>query len=365
MPRSLALETNVSEVAKSKPLLIDESDATLAAFPAARSLGYSGVSSKSCKGLYKSLLNAARCNLWNSSGADGHFLSGEDLTMQAGLAVQQDLALACDARTLPRRAQRPSLRRWVRRPRRGWRRATALSFRAPGPLRSEPRLGAHWQSTVDGSICARSGVLASRPARIRIGLRSTPCLFRRPPGEKECCNDAPAVVQLSRALLIASTTLPLQDSVVMVTERLGIIMNGVTGRMGTNQHLIRSICAIRNEGGVRLSDGRRVMPDPILVGRNADKLSQLAAANGVTRWTTDLDAALANKDDALYFDSASTGLRPQAHPQGHRRGQAHLHRKAGRADRAAKRSISIGRRRPPASSTAWCRTSSGCRACSR
>jgi hypothetical protein len=54
------------------------------------------------------------------------------------------------------------------------------------------------------------------------------------------------------------------------TIRLGIIMNGVTGRMGTNQHLIRSICAIRAEGGVRLADGRRVMPDPILVGRNAD-----------------------------------------------------------------------------------------------
>ena len=96
----------------------------------------------------------------------------------------------------------------------------------------------------------------------------------------------------------------------MAIERLGIIMNGVTGRMGTNQHLIRSICAIRKEGGVRLADGRRVMPDPILVGRNADKLSALAAANGVTRWSTDLNAALANKDDALYFDSASTGLRP-------------------------------------------------------
>src|SRR6202023_2532885 len=95
----------------------------------------------------------------------------------------------------------------------------------------------------------------------------------------------------------------------MAIERLGIIMNGVTGRMGTNQHLIRSICAIRSEGGVRLADGRRVMPDPVLVGRNADKLSALAAANGVTRWSTDLTAALANKDDALYFDSASTGLR--------------------------------------------------------
>jgi predicted dehydrogenase len=95
------------------------------------------------------------------------------------------------------------------------------------------------------------------------------------------------------------------------TIRLGIIMNGVTGRMGTNQHLIRSICAIRAEGGVRLADGRRVMPDPILVGRNAEKLKGLARANGVTRWSTDLNTALANKDDTVYFDSASTGLRPK------------------------------------------------------
>src|SRR5207253_4895719 len=94
LPRALALETDVSELARSKPLLIDESDATLDAFPAARALGYSGVSSKSCKGIYKSLLNAARCTLWNGSTPRRYFLSGEDLTMQAGLAVQQDLALA-------------------------------------------------------------------------------------------------------------------------------------------------------------------------------------------------------------------------------------------------------------------------------
>jgi predicted dehydrogenase len=95
------------------------------------------------------------------------------------------------------------------------------------------------------------------------------------------------------------------------TLRLGIIMNGVTGRMGTNQHLVRSICAIRAQGGVALADGRRVLPDPILVGRNADKLEALARANDVSRWTTDLDAALADRDDAVYFDSASTGLRPR------------------------------------------------------
>ncbi|MDQ6916247.1 MAG: hypothetical protein M3023_00320 [Pseudomonadota bacterium] len=93
LPRGMALQTNVSESARRKPLLIDESDATLAAFPAARALGYSGVSSKSCKGIYKSLLNAARCMLWNSETPRRYFLSGEDLTMQAGLAVQQDLAL--------------------------------------------------------------------------------------------------------------------------------------------------------------------------------------------------------------------------------------------------------------------------------
>jgi len=91
--------------------------------------------------------------------------------------------------------------------------------------------------------------------------------------------------------------------------RLGIIMNGVTGRMGTNQHLVRSICAIRAQGGVALSDGRRVMPDPILIGRNAGKLEALARTHGGSRWSTDLDAALADKADTVYFDSASTGLR--------------------------------------------------------
>ena len=93
--------------------------------------------------------------------------------------------------------------------------------------------------------------------------------------------------------------------------RVGIIMNGVTGRMGTNQHLVRSINAIRAQGGVALGDGRTIMPDPILVGRNAAKVEALAKAHGVARWTTDLDAALANPEDAIYFDSASTGLRPE------------------------------------------------------
>jgi predicted dehydrogenase len=95
----------------------------------------------------------------------------------------------------------------------------------------------------------------------------------------------------------------------MAERRLGIVMNGVTGRMGTNQHLVRSILTIRAQGGTVLSDGTRVMPDPILVGRNADKVERLAKEHGVERWTTDLDRALADQRDEVYFDAASTNLR--------------------------------------------------------
>jgi len=97
----------------------------------------------------------------------------------------------------------------------------------------------------------------------------------------------------------------------MSTRRLGIIMNGVTGRMGTNQHLVRSVLAIRAQGGVQLANGDRVMPDPILIGRNADKLRALANQYGVERWLTDLDKALADKNDELFFDAATTQMRPK------------------------------------------------------
>ena len=92
--RSHALAGDVSRLAEEKPVIIDESDDSLEAFPRARRLGYTGVSSKTCKGMYKSLLNSARCRLWNNEeGANRYFMSGEDLTIQAGLALQQDLAL--------------------------------------------------------------------------------------------------------------------------------------------------------------------------------------------------------------------------------------------------------------------------------
>ena len=88
-------------------------------------------------------------------------------------------------------------------------------------------------------------------------------------------------------------------------------MHGVTGRMGMNQHLIRSVLAIRRAGGVVLSDGNRVMPDPILIGRNAEKIEALARRHGVERWSTDLNAALANRDDEVFFDAGTTQMRPE------------------------------------------------------
>ena len=92
--RKLALDTDLRAASLGKPVIIDESDGELDAFVRARARGYAGVSSKTCKGLYKSVLNAARCAAWNAQeGAPRYFMSAEDLTTQAGLSVQQDLAL--------------------------------------------------------------------------------------------------------------------------------------------------------------------------------------------------------------------------------------------------------------------------------
>jgi predicted dehydrogenase len=95
----------------------------------------------------------------------------------------------------------------------------------------------------------------------------------------------------------------------MAVQRLGVIMHGVTGRMGYNQHLVRSIAALRAAGGVTLPNGDRVLPDPILVGRNADKLTELARRHDIARHTTDLGAALANPSDTVFFDAGSTQMR--------------------------------------------------------
>ncbi len=92
----------------------------------------------------------------------------------------------------------------------------------------------------------------------------------------------------------------------METRKIGIIMNGVTGRMGTNQHLIRSILAIIKQGGLKVSDDLVLMPDPILTGRSKDKLAALAKRTGVEKYTTDLDATLADPAYEIFFDASGT-----------------------------------------------------------
>jgi predicted dehydrogenase len=94
-----------------------------------------------------------------------------------------------------------------------------------------------------------------------------------------------------------------------VDRRLGIIMHGVTGRMGYNQHLVRSVLAIRDEGGLVLRNGDRLQIDPIIVGRDRDKLERMARRHGIERWSTDLDAVLADSRDELFFDAGTTQMR--------------------------------------------------------
>jgi len=93
---------------------------------------------------------------------------------------------------------------------------------------------------------------------------------------------------------------------------IGILVNGVTGRMGYRQHLVRSLLAIRADGGVPAHDGTRIWPEPVLVGRNADKLAEIASRHGLTDWTTDLDSALDRPDVEIYFDTQVTSRRHDA-----------------------------------------------------
>lgn len=95
----------------------------------------------------------------------------------------------------------------------------------------------------------------------------------------------------------------------MTSRTLTIAMNGITGRMGYRQHLVRSILPIREEGGIPLEDGTRLQVEPVLVGRNPDKLQAIAARHGVERWTTDADSVLADPDVDIYFDAQTTSRR--------------------------------------------------------
>jgi predicted dehydrogenase len=96
----------------------------------------------------------------------------------------------------------------------------------------------------------------------------------------------------------------------MAERRITVIVHGATGRMGTNQHLGRALLPFRKEGGLALANGDRLIPEPLLVGRDGAKLQRLAEALEVERWTSDLDTALSEGGEAIFFDCAATGWRP-------------------------------------------------------
>src|SRR6185503_10424940 len=148
---------------------------------------------------------------------------------------------------------------------------------------------------------------ASRPLRAQPRRRAGAHQERQPwhflPGHQRLCERSDARLEYDEEDAMVSDK--------RAEKRIGIIMHGVTGRMGMNQHLIRSILEIRRQGGVALRDGTRLMPDPLLVGRNAPKVEALAREHGVERWTSDLDSALSAKEDQVFFDAASTQLRPK------------------------------------------------------
>ena len=98
----------------------------------------------------------------------------------------------------------------------------------------------------------------------------------------------------------------------MKQHTVGVIMNGVTGRMGTNQHLLRSMVEIIKQGGVKVGPGETIMPDPILIGRDLNKLEKLSTISGVKKLSTDLDKALADPNNIIYFDAQTTGRRAEA-----------------------------------------------------
>ena len=279
MPRDITRQSPLGALAR-RDFIVDEADDSYDAFPVARALGYRGISSKSCKGIYKSVINATRAAKW-SAGGEKCFIAGEDLTCQAGLAVQQDLALG------------------------------ALI----GVTHAE-RNGHHYVDGFGDTPAAEAeAFLASHPDLYVTRRRQGPARDPRRRSPDGIADDtrlrhfsSSGLVHDAAACAAHSKNSPGESS--MTTKRLGLIMNGVTGRMGLNQHLIRSIVAIRDQGGVLLANGDRMMPDPILIGRDAEKVEALAKRFNVERWSTDLDKALADKNDTIFFDAATTQARP-------------------------------------------------------
>ena len=238
------------------------------------------------------------------------FITGEDLTCQAGLGVQQDLALgALIGVTHAERNGHHYVDGFADTPA-----AEAQAFLAAHPDLyvsdgNSIRLSIHDGDLLTGSLTAPGFATGVHPDWSALSPLAT-TKSKNPAGASN-----------------------------MTTQRLGVIMNGVTGRMGLNQHLIRSIIAIRDSGGVLLGNGDRMMPDPILVGRDADKVERLAKRFNVTRWTTDLDKALTDEERHHLLRRRDHAGAAVAADQGDQRRQARLLREADRDQSRGSRAV--------------------------
>ena len=145
----------------------------------------------------------------------------------------------------------------------------------------------------------------------------------------------------------------------MTRKVIQVALNGVTGRMGYRQHLVRSLLAIREQGGIRLDDGTVLYPEPVLVGRSEDRLRAIAERHGLPRWTTSLDEVLGDPDIDVYFDTQVTSARETALARRSRQASTST-RKSRWPPRPRPPSSWPRRPRPRASPTASSRTSCSC-----
>ena len=146
----------------------------------------------------------------------------------------------------------------------------------------------------------------------------------------------------------------------MARKIIHVALNGVTGRMGYRQHLVRSLLSIREQGGVPLGDGTAVYPEPVLVGRSEERLRAIAARHGLDRWTTSLDEVLADPEVEVYFDTQVTSAREASLMRAIAAGKHVYTEKPVAGSLAGRAAAGPGGARRRASPTAWCRTSCSC-----
>src|ERR1700722_16014458 len=208
-----------------------------------------------------------------------------------------------------------------------WPVATALACRfavyPSSPAALWTRSASCWPTRRAPSFRTREAVVSETPARSATSCSVTRCRSGRtsvtgPP--LACCSTAALLDRLCRPAYSRESPFPngtgglhfSAEGGSMTRKVIQVALNGVTGRMGYRQHLVRSLLAIREQGGIRLDDGTVLYPEPILVGRSEDRLRAIAERHGLPRWTTSLDEVLGDPDVDVYFDTQVTSARETA-----------------------------------------------------